>query len=370
MSKPIDQKLLEMRNGFTAVSSAIEAIANNPLTAPDVNNILDRSLSGDKIQGGRIAQFSSAGIKDTASDYVLRVTNDGITVDTAHVNNIPNALTVGGDLTVAGEVHATRLHVDEVVADIRNETTSNLEFRAEGGSVSNKGLIWSGEGNTRQFTMQGDRLFSSHSIDLHKNQSFRIANRSVLSRTALGQEVTQSSLTTVGTLQNLSVEGDVTLDNFIYYDSETMRLGIGHDNPNGALSIGSLEHEFVVDHNDVGTFKLGTWTTSELKIITDNNTRIHIEDSGSITMHNKVSVQGKLGVNVSNFSDDADITTAGPIKMQGKKMQVGSGTPTEGSYRVGDIVWNTAPRPTGYVGWICVREGTPGEWKPFGQIAS
>ena len=51
-------------------------------------------------------------------------------------------------------------------------------------------------------------------------------------------------------------------------------------------------------------------------------------------------------------------------------MQVGSGTPTEGSYRVGDIVWNTAPRPTGYVGWICVREGTPGEWKPFGQIAS
>ena len=173
MSKPIDQKLLEMRNGFTAVSSAIEAIANNPLTAPDVNNILDRkSIWKIKIQGGRIAQFSSAGIKDTASDFVLRVTNDGITVDTAHVNSIPNALSVGGDLTVAGEVHATRLHVDEVVADIRNETTSNLEFRAEGGSVSNKGLIWSGEGNTRQFTMQGDRLFSSHSIDLHKKSKF------------------------------------------------------------------------------------------------------------------------------------------------------------------------------------------------------
>ena len=369
MSK-IDQKLSEMRNGCEAVSQAVEAIAKKTPSAPDVSGILDRSLSGNKIQGGRIAEFSSAGIKDTASDYILNVTDNGITVDTARINNIANALNVNGNLTVAGEVHATRLHVDEVVADIRNETTSNLEFRAEGGSVSNKGLIWAGEGNTRQFTMQGDRLFSSNSIDLHKDQSFKIANRSVLSRTALGQEVTQSSLTTVGILQNLSVEGNLTVDNYVYWDSDTMRLGIGLDNPNGALSVGSLEHEFVVDYNDVGTFKLGTWTTSELNIITDNTTRIHVDDTGAITLNNKVSIQGKLGVNVSNFGDDADITTAGPIKMQGKKMQVGSDKPTEGSYRVGDIVWNTSPRPTGYVGWICERESTPGEWKHFGQIAS
>ena len=39
-------------------------------------------------------------------------------------------------------------------------------------------------------------------------------------------------------------------------------------------------------------------------------------------------------------------------------------------YRQGDIVWNTSPRPTGYVGWICTQAGTPGIWKTFGQIAS
>ena len=59
-----------------------------------------------------------------------------------------------------------------------------------------------------------------------------------------------------------------------------MRLGIGHESPM-VLSVGSLEHEFVVDPNDVGTFSIGTWTTSELKIITDNKCRIHIEDTGS-----------------------------------------------------------------------------------------
>jgi hypothetical protein len=56
--------------------------------------------------------------------------------------------------------------------------------------------------------------------------------------------------------------------------------------------------------------------------------------------------------------------------MQGKKFEVGTSTPTSGSYALGDVVWNSSPKPTGYVGWICIREGTPGEWKPFGQISA
>ena len=366
----INQKLIEMRNGFSAVSDAVEALAKKTPDAPDLTNVLDRSISGNKIMGGRIGQFASNGIKDTSTDFVLRVNDNGITVNTAHVQSIPNALAVGGNLTVNGIIHATRLEVDEVVSDVRNETTSNLEFKAVNGSVGNKGLVWTGEGNTRQLTMQRDRLFSSQSVDLAKERDFRISNRTVLSSNTLGTEVTNSSLTSVGTLQNLAVDGNVVIDNFVYYDGDTMRLGIGHEAPNGAVSVGSLEHEFVIDYNDVGAFSLGTYTTSELKIVTDNTCRIHIEPTGAINLHNKVSIQGKLGIGVNNFGEDADITTAGPIKMQGKKMQVGSDTPTEGSYRIGDIVWNTSPRPTGYVGWVCVREGTPGEWKPFGQIAS
>ena len=36
----------------------------------------------------------------------------------------------------------------------------------------------------------------------------------------------------------------------------------------------------------------------------------------------------------------------------------------------GDIVYNTAPTPGGYLGWVCTVTGTPGTWKPFGLIAS
>ena len=366
----MNQKLNEMRNGFEAVSQAVEAIAKQNPQAPDLSSVLDRSISGNKLQGGRIAQFSSAGIKDTASDYILKVTDKGISVDIAHIKKIPNELNIDGNLNVDGIINAKKINVDEVVADVRNETTSNLEFKAENNSVSNKGLIWSGEGNTRQLTMQQDRLFSSQSIDLPRGKDFRIGNTPVISEQSLGANITSSNLTSVGTLHNLSIDGKLTLDNFVFYDDETMRLGIGHESPNGALSVGSLEHEFVVDHNDVGTFSLGTWTTSELKIITDNKCRIHIEDTGAITLNNKVSVQGKMGINVTNFSEDADLTIAGPLKVQGKKMQVGKGSPVEGSFRLGDIVWNNDPKPTGYVGWICIREGSPGDWKPFGQIAS
>ena len=54
----------------------------------------------------------------------------------------------------------------------------------------------------------------------------------------------------------------------------------------------------------------------------------------------------------------------------GKKFEVDNSYPESGSYALGDIVWNDKPKPTGYVGWICVRAGTPGEWKPFGQISA
>jgi hypothetical protein len=43
--------------------------------------------------------------------------------------------------------------------------------------------------------------------------------------------------------------------------------------------------------------------------------------------------------------------------------------PTTGTYRVGDIVYNSAPASAGYVGWVCTVAGTPGTWKTFGLIS-
>lgn len=45
-----------------------------------------------------------------------------------------------------------------------------------------------------------------------------------------------------------------------------------------------------------------------------------------------------------------------------------SAAPTTGTWRRGEIVFNTSPTASGRVGWICIAGGAPGVWKAFGVI--
>jgi hypothetical protein len=57
------------------------------------------------------------------------------------------------------------------------------------------------------------------------------------------------------------------------------------------------------------------------------------------------------------------------IQLNNQTMTTGSAAPTGGTWRVGDIMWNSAPTAGGHAGWICVTAGSPGVWKPFGAIS-
>lgn len=361
--------MTKIREGLEALATAVEILENQKAPKPE---ILDRELSGNKIHGGKITKFSSVGIEDTARQTVLRVSDNGISVDVVDTGVISRPLTVKGELTVEGKISATSLHVDEITADVRQERTSPLEFKGNEGPAYGKGLIWTGGSYTKQLVLQAkpDRLYSTESLDLPKERSYMISGNTVISETSLGESVIESNLRKVGTLKGLNVQGNFVIDQYLFWDSGSNRLGIGTESPNGTISLMNFEHEFVIDETDDFKWKLGTYTTSELQIITDDTVRIIVGPTGDIELKNKVHVSGKFGVNVKNFQNDADITTAGPIRMMNKKFEVADNIPTNGSYVVGDIVYNSKPRPSGYVGWICVRDGTPGEWKPFGQIAS
>jgi len=366
-----NNEISKVKQGLAELGNALEVIANRVVP---VQRIEDRQLTGNAIQGGKITQFRSTGITDSANKTILLVDNNGITVDTVNTDTIDGDVTVTGALTVAGHLECKSLHVDELTADIRQQRSDSLMFDSSNGdSPIGKGLVWQGEGTIKSFILQTNpsRLYSSEPIDLHREASYQIDNVTVLTADTLGETITKSSLRKVGRLQGLTVDGDVNIDDFVFWDGGAMRLSIGTEAPNGQLSISSEVAEFIVDpiHESV---KLGTYSTSELQVITDNTPRITISPYGHVTIgqqsnsDTKVSVFGKVGFGVSNPSSNFEV--AGPIKFEGKKFGRGSAAPTTGLWSKGDIIWNNEPVPSGWIGWICVREGTPGEWKPFGHI--
>lgn len=366
--------MTDIRKSLESLADAIEEIQNKKQSV----QIADRSISGDKIFGGMIAKFSSKGISDLANNTVLVVKDDGIHLDAIHVKrvagslSVEGALSVDGDVSINGAVTAKKLHVEELTADIRNERTDPLSFLGKDNKTAyGKGLIWPGGDYTKQFLLleRPDRFFATESVELRAGKIYMINGQNVLAQDALGTTVVKSNLKKLGLLEKLEVEGSLTVDNFLYYDPNTQRLGLGTESPNGAISLLSWDHEFIIDSTDDRRFKVGTYTTGGFDIVTDDTPRISIEPNGVITLQNKVIIKDKLGVGVKNFIADVDVTTGGPVRFQGKKFEVGDNAPSEGSYVKGDIVWNSDPKTSSYIGWVCIRTGTPGTWKPFGQIA-
>lgn len=262
------------------------------------------------------------------------------------------------------------------VEDMRMQSLSSVEFQADDKGVYGKGLQWKGQGPTKQLIYRAnpDRIWTSESIDIDQESAYMIGNVPVLRQTELGGSVRTSSLVTVGTLQNLRTQGNLSIDDYIFYNTDSESFAIGTEAPNGKFALATLDAEFVIDTKP-GAVTLGTWTADDLEITTDDTTRLKIHANGNIELGTReksitTTVHGKLGVGVNNMDTDVSLATDGAIKIGGKKITSGTEIPTSGTFRQGDIVYNDNAVATGYVGWVCVREGTPGEWRAFGQISS
>ena len=370
----INDTVNKIRIALAQVADGLEAVALAPATKPE---FIDNEISGDKVHGGTISMFSSIGIEDAATQKVMHVNDNGVSVNNLVTDHISSSPTVYGDLDVQGMITAQKLHVNELTADVRHERSTPLEFVADDNGIYGKGLQWRGQGPTKQLIYRSnpDRIYSTESIDIDASANYSIGNTPVLSANELGSSIRNSNLVRVGTLQNLRTQGDLTIDDFIIYNSDSQRLGFGTESPNASISVTSLESEFIIDVESDVT-KIGNWTSDDLHVVTDNTTRITVRANGKVDFGNsdsdsaRVSVFGKLGVGVNNVSDSVSLATANGIEVAGTKILTGTAIPDNGSFRQGDIVYNTNARPTGYVGWVCVRDGTPGEWKPFGAIAS
>ena len=347
-----------IRQGLARLASTVETIAN--AKAAELPPAVVNSISGNAIHGGKITLLRSTGITDKATRNSLLVEDDLITVGNADIDNVIGDLDVSGNLNIQGKLTAGNLHVEQLSST--QKVTQNIDFTAQGGSLDMMGMQWRKEGDaTKQIVWRGDRFYISNTIDLHRNAVIEIDNIPVLSADKLGVTVKHSELETVGTLNSLRIAGDLSVDEFVTYDSGTMRFAIGAEAPNAQLSVASNEAEFVVDP-EFDHIRVGAYTTSKMSLITDNKERLVIKEQGG------VEVKGALGIKVQYPGDDVDLQVAGAIRFSDKRLAVSNEAPLTGNHNQGDIVYDSNPIAGGYMGWVCVTSGSPGTWKRFGKI--
>lgn len=316
-----------------------------------VDNDVEIAIGSPRLGVAQIGTYSTHDVEIT-TDNIARVTvkNNGEV-------HISNEASKNGVLRVWGTLYA-----DNVISDTRIERTTPLEFKSErNSSIYGKGLLWSGTGATRQLIMMADpdRLWTSESIDVAGDQSYYIGGNVVLSANSLGRSITESNLERVGTLKVLSVEGPVTLlENLDVTRGSITSSAITLTNGDKNINIGS---------DKINTSSSIAITVQEMDALYADQNEIAIGNSSNT--RRAVKVFGPVGIGVNNPNPNVGLTVAGTVSFTGKTFVTGTTSPAEGAFMKGDICWNTNPQVDSYVGWVCIVEGTPGQWAPFGAIA-
>ena len=181
--------------------------------------------------------------------------------------------------------------------------------------------------------------------DLDVLHSVRINANEVLYKDRLGNSVKYSQLKHVGVLEKLNVNN--------VFNIEGTKVGIGTKEP---------EHIFGVRENDVEVAISTKGNTGFVGTVNSDTFAIGSGDEPTLF----VSHDNKIGIKVKKPKADLDV--AGYIRYQGQTHQYDKNIPTAGTWSQGDIVWNSEPQRGSVLGWVCVKPGAPGTWRPFVSI--
>lgn len=257
----------------------------------NIDNILNELKSALKTssQGG-------LGISDTASRQQVIVNDNGVVLTKLRLDRVV------GDLVVEGKTTAAELHAGNVVANnitavkeitaetlkvkkIISEQTNDVYSRAItfNGAIleelNGKGLLFSHPNFTHQFVFRNgpEKFFSTEDIDLYRGKRYNIDGVPVIEAGKLGDSITKSNLTRVGTLESLSVSGELKVGETLFVNDDFSRIGVNTQDLHGILTLAEGDVEIVLGTDDTGRHaRIGTWNTSGLRLVTDNTDRITI----------------------------------------------------------------------------------------------
>ena len=157
-----------------------------------------------------------------------------ITIDPAGVGDNTGAVRIKGDLFVDGTqfiVNSTTIELADFVVGIASTATTDI--LADGAGIK------IGPDNTLTYDHTNTALKSSENFNVASGKTYKINGTDVLSSTTLGSGVINSSLTSVGTLTNLSV-GNVNSSGIITATSGFVGNLTGNINSSGVSTVTNL----------------------------------------------------------------------------------------------------------------------------------
>lgn len=203
-----DTKKWKVGTGSTAWNSLAYAIGGSyPIVDADISATAEIAVS--KLADGAARQLLQTDAAGTGVEWASNIDIPG-TLDVTGAATFDAGVTVQGDLTVNGTtttIDTTNLIVEDKNIEIGKVTTPT-DITADGGGITLKGTT----DKTINWIDSTDAWTLSEHVDIASAKEYRIAGVKVLDATSLGGAVVSSSLTSVGTLSALTVNGNATLN--------------------------------------------------------------------------------------------------------------------------------------------------------------
>jgi len=298
--------------------ASLETLIHPDLITVNYLKFSEDDLSGDYIKGGTITDFSSTGIRDEATQQVLHLDNDGLSVDSIYVTDID-----------ASDINVRTMTVSNKL------TVQNLHY-----------------------------VFSSNEFetDLHlgKGNFIHMGADKVLSRNELGPSIVYSNLRSVGNLEKLGVMGNLSAGYGTFMVNATdQRIGINTSEPAATLHVITQGGAELFIDGKKGEGYIGTARKEKMHLGTDAMTT---EKQSHLT----ITPDGNVGIGTIDPSTKLEVR--GDIKFAQTTMSSSKIQPDSGYHVRGEIVWNLEPRQGKPIGWVCIGTGEPGIWGEFGTI--
>ena len=257
---------------------------------------------------------------------IFNIVEDTVIIDKLALSHTAGAVLHTGSVNITGgltveTVTANTINVKNLVTDnggLASIGEWNYDTEVE---LNGKGFTWAwADGQTKLIFRNGNRLWTNANFDLAADSVFSIGDSPVLTADSLGDAVVNSSLTSVGTLSHLAVSGDVSLGDFTFLNSTYNRVGIGTEEPNASLSILDNNVEIILGSPAPNSAFIGTYTSHDVSIVTDNIARITAKANGEVHIGNEFGKTGVLRVYGTLYADaiqtDNRITRTHPLEFK------------------------------------------------------